>query len=332
MDQLAYEGATDDKALPARPSTDSNPSSTAPSLQAVENSTYDVPVTGTATATQAAYNGDNELFNKAPLSPRHGESTRLLNIDPAASSAQSHASERILQPWEAGDGGDNSPHLPTGHPGPSPIAIPTSHLRDASEDGPDHGFIPVSGSWLDSKADSGGSASSSVHSRTSSHAIRRKPVARPPSGDTEAQFDAALDAAVEAAYDEGFEPQDSDEDHASMVANAMMRVELAKERVRQSERETLEMNQGRALQQNTYQPEQPALREGFFDDESSDEEERLLEEMTRGYEIEDFAFSQRSSFVDQDSGEPAPDSDMEDNEGLSNPRHPDNTRNVASRI
>lgn len=257
-----------------------------------------MPVIGTATATKVAYGGENDPFTNAPLSPRPG-------VDPATSSAlpdePRDVSERIIQQREVEATGDNNL-------------------------GSDQGLIPISGSWLDAKADSGGSASSSVHSRTSARGVRRKHVVRPPSGDTEAEFDAALDAAVEAAYDDGYEPAaDSDEDHASLVANALMRVQLAKERVRQSEKETMELNQGRGMQQGAYQHDQPTIREDFYDDESSDEEERLLEEMTRGYEIEDFAFSQRSSVLDRNRGAAAPDSNM-DAEGLSNHRYPDDTR------
>jgi hypothetical protein len=73
--------------------------------------------------------------------------------------------------------------------------------------------------------------------------VRRKHI-RAASGATEAEFDAALDAAVEAAYDDGFEPMDVQEptrydydDDDEIVANVRRKVELAKERVRQSERE-----------------------------------------------------------------------------------------------
>ena len=187
-------------------------------------------------------------------------------------------------------------------PGPSLDLVAPGGAQSTPSDGFDQESIPVSSSWLDSKADSGGSASSSVHSRTSSLGIRRKQMVRPPSGDTEAEFDAALDAAVEAAYDDGYEPADSDEDHASTVANALMRVELAKERVRQSEREAMELDQGRDVQQNANLYDQPAVPGGFYNDDSSDDEERLLEEMTRGYEIEDFALSQRSTLDQNHDG------------------------------
>jgi hypothetical protein len=90
-------------------------------------------------------------------------------------------------------------------------------------------------SWLDTIDESGGSScSSSVHS-LSTGGVRRKHI-RSTSGATEAEFDAALDAAVEAAYDEGYEPYD-DEESADLIATKLRNVELAKERVREAERE-----------------------------------------------------------------------------------------------
>lgn len=109
-----------------------------------------------------------------------------------------------------------------------------SHTREISND---------SISWLDTIDESGGSGASSVHSRTSSLGMRRKHI-RAASGATEAEFDAALDAAVEAAYDDGFEPVEnlppmrSTAEYDTGVASMRMRVEMARERVRQTERET----------------------------------------------------------------------------------------------
>ncbi|RAL59342.1 hypothetical protein DID88_006833 [Monilinia fructigena] len=86
-------------------------------------------------------------------------------------------------------------------------------------------------------------------------------------GANEAEFDAALDAAVEAAYDDGFEPVDpephtygySGDDDDRIVANVRRKVELAKER---------ETNQKR--------------------------KKRMLDEMTRGYVMDDFEFGLQS--------------------------------------
>jgi len=157
-------------------------------------------------------------------------------------------------------------------------------------------------SWLDTIDESGGSAASSVHSRTSSMGVRRKRI-RAASGATEAEFDAALDAAVEAAYDDGFEPMDEPElnrfdydDDDEIVANVRRKVELAKERVRQTEREAAihdarERERKRLLQQ-TQAPQQTTFDDSY--DNESEEEERMLEEMTREYVMDDFEFGLQS--------------------------------------
>jgi hypothetical protein len=163
-------------------------------------------------------------------------------------------------------------------------------------------------SWLDTIDESGGSAASSVHSRSSSLRLRRKHI-RNPSGATEAEFDAALDAAVEAAYDDGFEPMDpsdthiyeydeddEEEDEEEIAASVRRRVELAKERVRQSERETAIQDarerERKRLMQQMQEPEIGPHDE--YEGNESDEEERMLEEMTRGYILDDFEFGLQS--------------------------------------
>lgn len=121
------------------------------------------------------------------------------------------------------------------------------------------------------------------------------------SGDTEAEFDTALDAAIEAAYDDGYEPMETEDANQvdpdeEIVANALRRVELARQRVRQTEREAYEMANERERERFQLQPQhhypehQDASRnaEDFFDDNSSEEEERMLEEMTRDYAMQGF--------------------------------------------
>lgn len=154
-------------------------------------------------------------------------------------------------------------------------------------------------SWLDTIDESGGSTASSVHSRTSSFKVRRKHI-RAASGATEAEFDAALDAAVEAAYDDGFEPMDvttqsvvtdSYEDDDVLI-NVRRKVELAREKVRQTERETniqyaRDRDRIRRLQEER---DQDKSFNNEDDANDSEEEERMLEEMTRGYVMDDFEF------------------------------------------
>ncbi|KAI1389360.1 uncharacterized protein F4822DRAFT_198290 [Hypoxylon trugodes] len=160
-----------------------------------------------------------------------------------------------------------------------------------------------SASWLDPIDESGGSTTSSVHSRTSSLGLRRKHM-RHTSGNTEAEFDAALDAAVEAAYDDGYEPMDSyetayDDDNnpdGDVVLNAMRKVELAKERVRQTEREAaIELARERERQRQMSIDQKPQTFSGdFFDANDSDEDEHVLEEIARRSVMEDFSFNRRS--------------------------------------
>lgn len=163
-------------------------------------------------------------------------------------------------------------------------------------------------SWLDPIDESGGSAPSSVHSRSSSFGIRRKHI-RATSGGTEAEFDAALDAAVEAAYDDGFEPMEAYDgrydDEDDVVANAMRRVEIAKERVRQTEREVetereaairaaREKERQRQMSQASQARDSQTYNGHFYDGNDSDEEERVLEDLTRDYAFNNFSFGQQA--------------------------------------
>lgn len=145
-------------------------------------------------------------------------------------------------------------------------------------------------SWLDTIDESGGSScSSSVHS-LSPGGVRRKHI-RSTSGATEAEFDAALDAAVEAAYDEGYEPYD-DGESADLIATKLRNVELAKERVREAEREEAILAAKYRYKETQLRNEAlPHVREsaelGFSDE--AEEEERLLDEMTE-YMLDGFDF------------------------------------------
>lgn len=149
-------------------------------------------------------------------------------------------------------------------------------------------------SWLDTIDESGGSScSSSVHS-LSPGGLRRKHL-RNVSGTTEAEFDAALDAAVEAAYDEGYEPYEEDDipNSAEIIAARLRDVELAKERVREAEREeAISAAKYRYKETQLRNETLPHVRESAefnFQDEA-EEEERLLDEMTREYMLDGFDF------------------------------------------
>ncbi|KAI0148822.1 hypothetical protein GGR57DRAFT_230298 [Xylariaceae sp. FL1272] len=211
-------------------------------------------------------------FMPAPLSPRR-----------PISPAKAHSPESVVRQ----DFSVSSERLAA----PSEFR---SHRRNLSHE---------SASWLDPIDESGGSTASSIHSRSSSRIIMRH--IRQISGDTEAEFDAALDAAVEAAYDEGYEPMDSDmtygrvnENDDDRIAHTMRKVELAKERVRETERETaIELARERERQrQLSVGGDSQTYGGDFFDANDSDEEERILEEMTRGYVMEDFALGKQSRY------------------------------------
>ena len=133
--------------------------------------------------------------------------------------------------------------------------------------------------------------------------VRRKHI-RAASGATEAEFDAALDAAVEAAYDDGFEPMEDSpaptrydyDEEDEVVASVRRRVELAKERVRQSEREAA-IQEARDKEKKRLLQKQQEEQDNFDDDydgNESEEEERMLEEMTRGFVMDDFEFGLQS--------------------------------------
>ncbi len=158
-------------------------------------------------------------------------------------------------------------------------------------------------SWLNTIDESGSSSASSVHSRSSSVALRRKHI-RVASGVTEAEFDAALDAAVEAAYDDGFEPA-NESDHSlegDKLSKAKKNIELAKEGMREAEREaaiaTAKNTERGRLQAMSSQYSMQRVRSDSvdldYDDSEAEEEERMLEEMTRGYTMDDFEFDLQS--------------------------------------
>lgn len=160
-------------------------------------------------------------------------------------------------------------------------------------------------SWLDTIDESGGSSSESVHSRSSSIGLRRKPI-RAASGLTEAAFDAAFDAAVEAAYDEGFEPDDEDDDRPvraggtrfdgrGYTSDARRNVEIAKEMVREAEIEAaLAFTKEREKRRTQERLASRDSAELDYQDDETDEEERMLEEMTRDYIMDDSEYDLQS--------------------------------------
>ncbi|THC93185.1 hypothetical protein EYZ11_007336 [Aspergillus tanneri] len=171
----------------------------------------------------------------------------------------------------------------------SELPLATTHTSDIYE----------STSWLDTIDESGASSPVSMGSKASSVYLRHRG-SRQLSHGTEAEFDAALDAAVEAAYDGGLEPSEDPGDGCSsddIVANARRNVELAKQKVREAEREVeVAMTRGRDACQMQELPtfERSDDVDSDYLDEEAEEEERLLEEMTRGYVMDDVEFGDQS--------------------------------------
>ncbi|CRG90425.1 Extracellular matrix-binding protein EbhA [Talaromyces islandicus] len=157
---------------------------------------------------------------------------------------------------------------------------------------PANGNDPTS--WLNTIDESGTSSPVSTKSKLSMYS--RTTGSRQGSNGTEAEFDAALDAAVEAAYNEGLEPAVNPVENAydngdDVVSNARRNIEIAKQRVREAEREAQEA-MARGLEQRRMMDESAWLQDNSMEldyvGDEAEEEERILEEMTKGYVMDDF--------------------------------------------
>ncbi|OKL60754.1 hypothetical protein UA08_04387 [Talaromyces atroroseus] len=155
-------------------------------------------------------------------------------------------------------------------------------------------------SWLDTIDESGASSPASTQTKLSLYIGSTH--SHNASNGTEADFDAALDAAVEAAYDEGLEPalnqkegfyddndDDDDYDHDDVVSNARRNIEIAKQRVREAEREAQAV-MARQMHGQAVMAHNDNLDSDYIDEEA-EEEERILEEMTKGYVMDDLEFN-----------------------------------------
>lgn len=301
MEMQSY--ASNGKALPARP--ESLGLQPGPVI-AVDDDEADEPaIIQTATLTRI-------VKNEGPYASRRANGSQDLGHDLAGQTPRQHPlqssfsrsreylpeerhvlqrpSEDPYMPPPLSPRRPRSPQKPEDRVSPDmPVRTDFSMPSNRSDQSYGHGRAPSreSASWLDPINESGGSSASSVHSRTSSFHVRRRQL-RPASGDTEAEFDAALDAAVEAAYDDGYEPMDGyaradSPIQEDVVARALYRVQLAKERVRETEREVYEEEQ--RLKQRK---DSNTMVADFYDDGSSEDEERILEEMTRSLAADDF--------------------------------------------
>ena len=152
---------------------------------------------------------------------------------------------------------------------PDEIAKAIMHAREGSTE---------STSWLDTLED--GDSSTSRSSRLSSvdfgirdnHALV---------DDFEAEFDAALNAAVDAAYDDNLteeptpRPDKSGQDFNVDLGSPIPPLDTS-------------------FKGHSAQSSESELTREYDEGNSSDEEERLLEEMTRGFVFDDFSFDNKS--------------------------------------
>ncbi|KAI9676497.1 MAG: hypothetical protein M1817_000655 [Caeruleum heppii] len=329
---VPWLGQGESKALPARPESDYKDRDSSGSLliSASGAVVYEMTQSSRRGSEQRVEINVNDTYTTAsPIQRRRGSlapspfekaDSPIESISPSKKSnhqrvwSRTSAKERALDttfhlpiPNEA----DNvppplSPRYPSTPLGASPLVSGRTSPTNGSLD-PHQSQAPQprqrsradsteSTSWLDTIDESGGSSGSSVHSRSSSMGLRRKRI-RAASGATEAEFDAALDAAVEAAYNDGLEPAEEDEaEEPFVVSNARRNVEMAKERVREAEREAAieaarEKEKLRMMKSSHNRSDSIDLE---YDDEEAEEEERMLEEMTRGYVMDDSEFDLQS--------------------------------------
>ncbi|KAI5458865.1 hypothetical protein BGZ63DRAFT_361827 [Mariannaea sp. PMI_226] len=316
LDQIVPWTDEDTKALPARPDSDSHRPESDFMLQLEDEEAEEVAIFETATITRVIRDDNRGPHLPAPsqrakpkpiittLNPEPGLLQSSFSRSPMHIGPPSPSPLLLQRPDQHYIPAPLSPRRPPSPPKPqedimdepsrAEFAIAMGH-PGMQTDAPGHGREDSLNSWLDPIDESGGSTSSSVHSRTSSLGFRRKHI-RAASGNTEAEFDTALDAAIEAAYDDGYEPMSPvhyntnlyDESGEEVVANALRKVEIARERVRQTEREAHEVMMQEIERQQQQQDNNRRMTGDFYDDNSSDEEERILEQMAHDYAIEQF--------------------------------------------
>ncbi|KAG5930154.1 hypothetical protein E4U42_002894 [Claviceps africana] len=305
LDQILPWQAIDNKELPAPPETDND--YTEDFLQAsilgLETEINALSSARAGAALQQPRNRqDSRYFSDGSLDA--ARSARLKAEQPSLHSAFSRSTQRLRPSEEFMSDSSHTPQPLTSRP-PSSPRNPLHERCDSSEratasesnhsgswsgsrDGAGHFRDGSQNSWLDPIDESGGSCGTSVNSRDSSRP-RSKHLRRGSGTSTEVEFDTALDAAIEAAYDEGFEPMDPHDYDTidrteEIVPKALQKVE-ARERVRLTEREEYPDE----YHQSAAQLHDESKADGFYDDNiSSDEEERILEGMTREYNLDDF--------------------------------------------
>ncbi|KAF4592198.1 GTP-binding protein [Ophiocordyceps camponoti-floridani] len=288
---LTYESRIDDLVQICASNNAQDDRTRPPPLDALDD---DAPLSSTARprSRQSHLRQQNDSFQ---------ESSRLPNASPNMP-LQSIFSRQSSRPRTADEGLSASAHLPPPTMSVRPLSPARHQIPASARQGPvnepnneadaGHAREGSQNSWLDPIEESIGSARSSLHSRSPSHGYRRLHL-RKTSGDTEMEFDTALDAAIEAAYDDGYEVDGYGQSDANdeVVNRVLRKVEMARERVRQTE-----SDQQGPLRRPLPQQLQPEKREppgDFFEDDSSEEEERMLDEIARDYGLQDFTVSRQ---------------------------------------
>ena len=306
------------KALPDRPTSNATTST-----QDRSSNGYDDPedvILGTATATRIVNNSDDfspyqnvrsqpfQPLRQQPLLPSavleslpldDDRQSRNFSRSPLRKADQSVTPRALAPPFQTEY--IPAPLSPRRGTSPNkPDQDPTSSTMDDSQqhqDRPDTMMSTETTSWLDTIDESGGSSRSSVHSRSSSMRMRRRQLrAEHGVDDTEVEFEAALDAAVEAAYDDGFEIADemtSSQTVDDVILQNRRNIELAKLRVQEAQMEAslLEEAQRSPFRFASGNGSSSKLEDA---DDEAEEEERILEEMTRGYAMDEFEFGLQS--------------------------------------
>ena len=153
-------------------------------------------------------------------------------------------------------------------------------------------------SWLNTIDESGDSSDSRASSLLLADGDIRSNAVQ-----AQEELHAALAAAVDAAYDDL--PEEDTVKHGDpgdnqVLTNARRNIAIAKELVREAEREAAASQQSRraALKQESTsavnQQEESNVADADYLDEEAEEEERLLEEMTKGYVMDEFEFNIQS--------------------------------------
>ncbi|PTD10882.1 hypothetical protein FCULG_00011545 [Fusarium culmorum] len=330
LDQMAPWQEEETKALPARPESLAQRSETESMLQLDDDDDLDeTTVFDTATATTTRINNRSpqpQIISPPPQDENNGFKRRSIQNKPnpivttltpepgllqssfSRSPVRLRTPDHLLPQRSAGDQYMPAPLSPRRAPSPfkpeeddvnEPVRSDFSMRHDQMADSmPEHNVSHTHfredsmNSWLDPIDESGGSTTSSVHSRTSSLGFRRKHI-RNVSGETEAEFDTAMDEAIEAAY-EPMSPMENGQMMSmnmgeDVVANTMRKVELARQKVRETEQELYDMERDSRAHQH-YQSSYTEYEEtnDFYNDNSSDEEERILDEIARDYGLESY--------------------------------------------